>query len=94
MKKTLAAAGIVAVAVFLGSAAADAQGKKGTQGANPPMTKAVNEMGDESVKHTEEEAALNSFARADKASGAARTPGANSLASCPPRQKKKLGSGC
>ena len=98
MKKTFAIAAIFAAATLFGSAAAVAQGKKGGQGANPPMTKIVNETGDESVKHIENEAGLQSFARADKAASGMRgfkgapNRGADKL-SCPPGRKKKLGSG-
>jgi Cu/Zn superoxide dismutase len=94
MKKTFAIAAFVAAATLLGSAAAGAQGKKGEQGANPPMTKAVNEMGDESVKRIENEEGLQSFASADQpASGKRGFKDTHDRGSCPPAQKKKLGSG-
>lgn len=105
MKKTFAIAGVFGAAILLGSAAAVAQGNSATQGANPPMFKAVNEMADESVdesvKHIEEEG-LESFARADMAASrmrgfkgrnGARNRGANKPGFCPPGQKKKVGSG-
>lgn len=105
MKKTFAIAGIFAAAALLGSAAAVAQGKSATQGANPPMFKAVNETAEEGVKRIENEEGLKSLARADKAAAkmhgfkgfkgraVGHSRGAKSLAFCPPGQKKKPGSG-
>lgn len=93
MKKILVIAGIVVAATFGVSAAALAQGK----GANPPMTKAVDETGEEGSEGLENEG-LESFARADKAADDMQgfkernTRGANKQA-CPPGQKKKTGAG-
>jgi hypothetical protein len=68
MKNLAIIAGIAAAATILGAGAAMAQGKEPT----PPMAKAVNETGEESVKIVDDGDALKAFAKADKAAGKAK----------------------
>jgi hypothetical protein len=98
MKITPIIAGISAAAFILATGAAMAQGR----GPTPPMTKAVSETADESVKHVDDQDGLQAFAKADKSAGktkkfksksVARSRGANSPGFCPPGQKKKAGQG-
>jgi hypothetical protein len=68
VKNIVIVAGIAAAAAILGAGAAMAQGKEPT----PPMAKAVNETGEESIKIVDDGDALKAFAKADKPAGKAK----------------------